>query len=336
MRQEQSSVRRTMLFAQKLTWLTLKRCGQFQRLAQRMRTQLIVTARVAAKDPYAIVVPLLLLICMLALGLWGVFSVGNTIRDGRREAALNAATDFSNTLKSHIAATVAPASTVKTLVELNPDWPSINKTFHAVAPSLRAGMMGIVTRYAVFISGAGPDETFGFNGSAYNCTPCYQPPSQSGTGSSIDNNSAAVGKRFWGFAQLNVDWEMLIRNITRMYDLCERDNLSFNMTYIDPVSYINRSIAACGGNLGPDPVFVHIDTMANHWVLAVIATLRRGEEYAEAFQSVTVLFSDIVSYTTLASEMEPIKVVRLLNEMYSEYDALVDQFECYKVETIGD
>ncbi len=63
-----------------------------------------------------------------------------------------------------------------------------------LARRLRAGMMGIVCRYAVFIEGAGPEETFGFNGSAYNCSPCYEPP----------KDSTSAGQRFWGIAQLNV------------------------------------------------------------------------------------------------------------------------------------
>ncbi|GFR45757.1 hypothetical protein Agub_g7172 [Astrephomene gubernaculifera] len=417
----------------------------WRRFGQRVRTQLVVMARVAVKDPYTVVVPLILLMCLLGFGLWGVMSISSAISAGRRQEVLNSAVDFSASLTSHIAATVAPASTVKTLIELDPDWRSINDTFFEVAPKLfrkgkqqteailtivlapqgivsaivpsdlpawqqvygldllknlswradalktvalhqegmvmtgptrlRAGMMGIVTRYAVFIDGAGPNETFGFPGSAYDCAPCYE-----------EATATTPSSRFWGFAQLNVDWEILIRNTTRMYDLCDFNGLTFNMTYIDPVTHVNRSIASCG-DLDPNPVIVEINTMHNRWVLAmsdargwtpnwlpwvlavvvvmsvwlaaamavilinrrehmwllqamlpkkVIATLRRGEEYAEAFECVTVLFSDIVSYTTIASGMEPIKVVRLLNEMYSAFDALVDQYECFKVETIGD
>ena len=61
-----------------------------------------------------------------------------------------------------------------------------------------------------------------------------------------------------------------------------------------------------------------------------------GKEYAEAFECVTIMFTDIVSYTNMAAIMEPHIVVRLLNELYSLYDQLVDKYDCYKVETIGD
>ena len=40
----------------------------------------------------------------------------------------------------------------------------------------------------------------------------------------------------------------------------------------------------------------------------------------------------MVSYTTIASKLAPINIVTILNEMYSAYDALVDDYECYKGE----
>lgn len=68
----------------------------------------------------------------------------------------------------------------------------------------------------------------------------------------------------------------------------------------------------------------------------MIDTLQRGEQYVESFENVTVLFSDVVSYTNMASKLQPIDVVGILNEMYQAFDDLVDEYECYKVETIGD
>ncbi len=57
---------------------------------------------------------------------------------------------------------------------------------------------------------------------------------------------------------------------------------------------------------------------------------------AEQFNSVTILFADIVGFTPLASGMSPTNVVNLLNQIFSTFDQLAEQHGLEKIKTIGD
>ena len=69
----------------------------------------------------------------------------------------------------------------------------------------------------------------------------------------------------------------------------------------------------------------------------VVNDLRQGIAVPpEQFKSVSVFFSDIVGFTAIASSVEPIQVVDLLNRLYTVMDSVTTFFGLYKVETIGD
>jgi len=65
--------------------------------------------------------------------------------------------------------------------------------------------------------------------------------------------------------------------------------------------------------------------------------LKAGEAViADHYDSVTVLFSDLCDFTPLAAADTPAHVVALLNEIFSQFDALAERHGVEKIKTIGD
>ncbi|NVB85350.1 MAG: HAMP domain-containing protein [Kofleriaceae bacterium] len=65
--------------------------------------------------------------------------------------------------------------------------------------------------------------------------------------------------------------------------------------------------------------------------------LKSGEGLiVDRFEAVTVLFADIVGFTSLSSRIPPEQLVTMLNELFSEFDALAEKHGLEKIKTIGD
>ena len=70
---------------------------------------------------------------------------------------------------------------------------------------------------------------------------------------------------------------------------------------------------------------------------AIADRLKGGEEtIVDAVPAATVLFADIVGFTRIAADLVPAKTVALLNEIFSEFDLLVEGMGVEKIKTIGD
>jgi adenylate cyclase len=57
---------------------------------------------------------------------------------------------------------------------------------------------------------------------------------------------------------------------------------------------------------------------------------------AERFDEVTILFADIVDFTPLSARLSPMALVQLLNQIFSTFDRLAEQYGLEKIKTIGD
>lgn len=57
---------------------------------------------------------------------------------------------------------------------------------------------------------------------------------------------------------------------------------------------------------------------------------------AEHFTEATILFADIVGFTSLSARLEPMELVAGLNQIFSAFDALTEKYGLEKIKTIGD
>ena len=64
--------------------------------------------------------------------------------------------------------------------------------------------------------------------------------------------------------------------------------------------------------------------------------LKDEQTIADAHASVSVMFADIVEFTRLSERVSPTKVVAILNELFSGFDALTERHALEKIKTIGD
>jgi class 3 adenylate cyclase len=70
---------------------------------------------------------------------------------------------------------------------------------------------------------------------------------------------------------------------------------------------------------------------------SIMARLREGETtIADDYPSVTVLFSDIVGFTPLAARHPAAEVIEMLDDLFSTFDAHVEERGLEKIKTIGD
>ena len=70
---------------------------------------------------------------------------------------------------------------------------------------------------------------------------------------------------------------------------------------------------------------------------AIAQQLKDGKStIAEQFESVTILFADLVDFTPLATQIAPTTLVSLLNQIFSTFDQIAERHGVEKIKTVGD
>jgi len=69
----------------------------------------------------------------------------------------------------------------------------------------------------------------------------------------------------------------------------------------------------------------------------IVARMKKGAvNIVDSYPEATVLFADLVGFTTLAAHVDPAQVVYLLNEIFSAFDLLAEKEGLEKIKTVGD
>ena len=70
---------------------------------------------------------------------------------------------------------------------------------------------------------------------------------------------------------------------------------------------------------------------------SIVERMRQGEvTIADRFPEATILFSDLVGFTSLASRCSPGQIIEILNKLFSAFDDLAKRLRLEKIKTIGD
>jgi class 3 adenylate cyclase/CheY-like chemotaxis protein len=69
----------------------------------------------------------------------------------------------------------------------------------------------------------------------------------------------------------------------------------------------------------------------------IVSDLKKfGKTEPELFQNVSVFFSDIICFTEISNNLEPKVLISELNQIFTEFDNIMEKYSCERIKTIGD
>ncbi|HZG39504.1 MAG TPA: adenylate/guanylate cyclase domain-containing protein, partial [Nodosilinea sp.] len=130
-----------------------------------------------------------------------------------------------------------------------------------------------------------------------------------------------------------------VQHIGRSNDLTQRVSVQGT----DELSHLGHQINDMLGELQISSEKLAVEQQkAEQLLLNILPAAIAGElmqtkaSVPQHFDEVTILFADIVGFTSLSKRLSPIRLVDLLNQIFSAFDSLAEQLGLEKIKTIGD
>eukprot|EP00931_Biecheleriopsis_adriatica_P053488 TRINITY_DN31314_c0_g1_i1.p1 TRINITY_DN31314_c0_g1~~TRINITY_DN31314_c0_g1_i1.p1 ORF type:complete len:1407 (-),score=286.44 TRINITY_DN31314_c0_g1_i1:42-4262(-) len=79
-----------------------------------------------------------------------------------------------------------------------------------------------------------------------------------------------------------------------------------------------------------------LDSLMPPMVVKELRAKSPGEELAHPYKLATIAQSDLCGFTQLSSTKQPREIVGFMSDLFGRFDKLTDDFDIYKVETVGD
>jgi len=160
---------------------------------------------------------------------------------------------------------------------------------------------------------------------------------------------AAIGTLFFFTADESIPWFVAFFALTLLSGLLEPIVSRGPAAIPDPVRIAFFVLNVAGVSLtaylllqyavrARDEAFARSEGLLLNILPRTIAERLKREPgvIAEAHDEVTVLFADVVDFTPFAERTEPVRVVGVLDEIFSTFDALAERHGLEKIKTIGD
>ena len=160
---------------------------------------------------------------------------------------------------------------------------------------------------------------------------------------------AAIGTLFFFTADESIPWFVAFIGLTLLSGLLEPTLSRSPAAIPDPIRIAFFVLNVTGVSLtaylllqyavrARDEAFARSEGLLLNVLPKTIAERlkRQPGVIAEAHLDVTVLFADVVDFTPFTERTEPARVVGVLDEIFSAFDALAERHGLEKIKTIGD